>query len=102
MCADSMAMLWAQGYITKSKPKNPSLGLAYMLHGDTGVSNMDPYGMTQTPDNDWVVTGPHVMVLPADPARIKDVPTDHKAGAPFQMWKGTPYAHIMIPVAAHP
>jgi hypothetical protein len=45
-----------------------------------------------------VLSGPHIMVLPADPNRIAAVQTDYRTGQPFQMWKGTPYAHIMIPV----
>jgi hypothetical protein len=48
--------------------------------------------------SDWVVSGPHIMVLPADPNRIAAVQTDYRTGQPFQMWKGTPYAHIMVPV----
>lgn len=100
MCADVQTMKWAEGYMSKTKPKNTLIGIAYMLHGDTGGSNTDPYAMASTADNDWVVTGPHVMVFPADVNRIKDVPTDHKAGGPYQMWKGTTYAHIMIPVAS--
>jgi hypothetical protein len=100
MCGDSMTMAWAQGYISKTKPRNTSIGLAYMLHGDVGASNTDPYATGPTEKNDWVVTGPHVMVLPADPSRIAAVPTDHRSGGPYQMWKGTPYAHIMVPVAA--
>ncbi|HET9605161.1 MAG TPA: hypothetical protein VFO96_12790 [Gemmatimonadales bacterium] len=99
MCADSMTMAWAQGYMTKSKPRNTSLGVGYMLQGDAGASNTDPYAMAAASDSAWVVSGPHVMVFPANADRIKDFRTDHQAGAPFQMWKGTPYAHIMIPVA---
>jgi hypothetical protein len=99
MCGDSMTMAWGQGYLSKTKPKNKSLGLAYMLHGDAGASNTDPYATERTANNEWVATGPHVMLLPADPSRIAAVPTDHRTGGPFQMWKGTPYAHVMIPVA---
>lgn len=102
MCGDAMSMAWGGAYMSKTKPKMATLGIAYMLHGDLGASNTDPFSMSQTADNDWVVTAAHVMVLPADPNRIKDITTDHKAGGPYQMWKGTPYAHIMIPVAAHP
>ncbi len=102
MCADAQTMLWAQGYMTKTKPKNTMLGIGYMLHGDLGGSNTDPYGMTQTADNDWVVSGPHLMILPADVTRIKNIPTDHRTGAPYQMWKGTPYAHIMVPTPGVP
>jgi hypothetical protein len=99
LCGDSMTMAWAHGYMSKTKPRNTSLGLAYMLHGDLGASNTDPYATGPTAKNDWVVTGPHVMLLPADANRIAAVQTDHRTGGPYQMWKGTPYAHIMIPVA---
>jgi len=27
-------------------------------------------------------------------------PTDPKSGGPWVMWKGTPYAHVMVPVSA--
>lgn len=99
MCGDSMAMAWGQGYMSKTKPTNTSLGIAYMLHGDAGVSNTDPYAREATANNDWVATGPHVMFLPSDLRGMATVPTDHRTGGPFQMWKGTPYAHIMVPVA---
>src|SRR5262245_12579568 len=29
-------------------------------------------------------------------------PTDPKTGGPWVMWKGTRYAHVMVPVAAMP
>ena len=99
MCGDSMSMLWGEGFLSKTKPKNKTLGLAYMLHGDVGASNTDPHATGPTANNEWVVTGPHVMLLPADPSRIDAVTTDHRSGGPFQMWKGTPYAHVMIPVS---
>jgi hypothetical protein len=98
MCGDSMTMLWGQGYLSKTKPRNTSMGIAYMLHGDIGTSNTDPYATAPAGKSDWVVSGPHIMVLPADPNRIAAVQTDYRTGQPFQMWKGTPYAHIMIPV----
>ena len=98
MCGDSMTMLWAQGYLSKTKPRNTSMGIAYMLHGDIGTSNTDPYATAPAGKSDWVVSGPHIMVLPADPNRVAAVQADYRTGQPFQMWKGTPYAHIMIPV----
>lgn len=98
MCGDSMTMLWGQGYLSKTKPRNTSMGIAYMLHGDVGTSNSDPYAMSPEGKSDWVASGPHIMVLPSDPQRVATVPTDYRKGGPFQMWKGTPYAHVMIPV----
>jgi len=38
-----------------------------------------------------------VMVLLPDQRLLEGVSTDPKNGGPFVMWKGTPYAHIMLP-----
>jgi hypothetical protein len=35
-----------------------------------------------------------------NPANLEGLPTDPSSGGPFVMWKGTPYAHVMVPVAA--
>ena len=72
--------------------------VAYMLQGDAGASNIDPYATGPTSDNDWVMTGPHVMVIVPDPSSLDGMPTDAKSGGPWVMWKGTPYAHIMVPL----
>jgi hypothetical protein len=53
-----------------------------------------------TPGDDWVHTGPHVMIIVPDPAALDGLPTDPNSGGPYVMWKGTPYVHIMMPVAA--
>jgi hypothetical protein len=36
-------------------------GLAYMLRGDEGASNTDPYATKATADKQWVVTPAHVI-----------------------------------------
>ncbi len=38
------------------------------------------------------------MLLVPDAASLDAIPTDHHSGGPFVMWKGTPYAHVMVPV----
>ena len=55
-----------------------------------------------TPDNNWVVSPPHLMILPTDASQLEALPTDPKTGGPWVMWKGTKYAHIMVPTAAMP
>ena len=43
------------------------IGFAYMLRGDTPVSNIDPYATTPTTPNDWVDhVGPHMVILIPD------------------------------------
>ena len=58
--------------------------------------------MAPTADNQWVVSGPHLMLLTPDAKALDAYPTDPKAGGPWVMWKGTKYAHVMVPVAAMP
>ena len=73
----------------------------YMLEGGTDASNTDPYATAPTADNKWVKTGPHIMVVGS-----ADVIKGHPSGAkpdttnPYVMWAGTPYAHLMVPVAS--
>jgi hypothetical protein len=73
-----------------------------MLQGDRGISNTDPYATTSTPANQWVRTGPHIMILTPDSTHLDTLPTKPYTGGPWVMWKGTPYAHIMLPVEAMP
>jgi hypothetical protein len=39
------------------------------------------------------------MVLMADSKALDALPTDPKNGGPWVMWKGTPCAHLMVPVS---
>ena len=101
MCLDSQWRKWMEAWMSKSDPKIESTGIGYMLRGDTGSSNTDPFAMSATTDNQWVVAPPHVMVLYQDPKMLDAFPTDPKSGGPWVMWKGTPYAHVMVPVSAN-
>jgi len=40
--------------------------------------------------------------LVAEPAQLDSLPTDPNSGSAYVMWKGTPYAHVMVPVAPRP
>ena len=100
MCLDKEWQKWFDAYMSKSALKVEGTGIAYMLRGDQGASNTDPYATGATADNQWVVAPPHLMVLLPDPKMLDAYPTDPKTGGPWVMWKGTPYAHIMVPVAS--
>ncbi len=79
------------------------VGIAYMLQGDTPVSNTDPYATGPTGPNDWVEDpGPHLMLVVPDRKMLKHIPTDHQNGGPWIMWADTPYAHVMVPLVAVP
>lgn len=102
MCADQNAMAWAHAYMTHTAPPN-SVGFIYMLAGDGGTSNTDPYAKGSTPGNHWVKTGPHVMIVgPAASSMGYPATADADPTKPYVMWPGTPYAHLMIPVSTQP
>jgi hypothetical protein len=42
------------------------------------------------------------MVILPDVAQLDALPTDPQNGGPWVMWKGTKYAHIMMPTAPMP
>ncbi|MDK9556996.1 hypothetical protein QQF73_05105 [Marinobacter sp. M216] len=100
MCLDGPWQEWAGAWMNKQPFTTSSLGIAYMLAGDEGASNIDPYAEGETEDNQWVKEGPHLMVIVPDPKTLDSMSTDPHNGGPYVMWKGTDYAHIMIPARA--
>jgi hypothetical protein len=88
-----------EAYVNQTDPTYTEIGFAYMLQGDTPVSNSDPYATEATGPEDWVTdVGPHLMMLVPDPSMLESISTDHLNGGPWVMWPDTPYAHIMIPL----
>ncbi len=76
------------------------VGISYMLLGDPeggGVSNSDPYHENAKDADDYVETGPHLMIIVPKSA-LEGITDDPSTGGPFVMWKDTDYAHIMVPV----
>ena len=101
MCVDGPWQAWAGAWQNRTAVDIERAGIAYMLMGDAGASNIDPHAAGATPDNDWVKSGPHLMLIVPDLADLEGFPTDPEDGGPWVMWKGTPYAHVMIPVPGH-
>jgi hypothetical protein len=99
MCLDKQWQAWGDAWMNKKPPNVTGTGIAYMLKGDKGASNKDPFATGPSPDNEWVVSPSHIMVLFPDLKMLDAFPTDPKSGGPWVMWKGTPYAHLMVPVA---
>ena len=101
MCFDANAAKWADAWIHHKPPPAGVAGVMYMLEGGTDASNIDPYATKPTADNDWVKTGPHVMIVGS-----KEILAGHPSGAkpdtsvPYVMWAGTPYAHLMVPMSS--
>jgi hypothetical protein len=99
MCFDGNAAKWVAAWVAHKPPPAATVGVMYMLEGGTDASNTDPYATKPTADNDWVKTGPHLMVVGS-----KEILAGQPSGAkpdtsvPYVMWAGTPYAHLMVPV----
>ncbi|MBI4464700.1 MAG: hypothetical protein HY647_08365 [Acidobacteria bacterium] len=98
-CVTEAWMNFLRAYVNKTEPTYTEIGFAYMLMGDTPVSNRDPFATGETEPEDWVThLGPHLMVLIPNRDFLKSISTDHLNGGPWIMWPDTPYAHIMIPL----
>jgi hypothetical protein len=99
MCLDPNAMEWAHAWQTHG-PATDKTGFIYMLAGDTGASNTDPYSTSKTAGNHWIETGSHVMIVGAAAKTMVGYPktVDADPTKPYVMWPGTPYEHLMIPV----
>jgi hypothetical protein len=102
MCIDKQWQGWADAWMNKKDPQIQGLGVAYMLKGDKGASNTDPFATGPTSTNEWVVSPSHVMILTSDANQLNTLSTDPHNGGPWVMWKGSKYAHIMVPLVPMP
>jgi hypothetical protein len=105
MCMDAEWRRWMAAWMGGKPFTAERVAIAYMLAGDGpdgGASNIDPAAIQPATDNEWVVEGPHMMVITPDPAAFAGLPTVIETDGPYVMWTGTPYVHLMVPVAARP
>ena len=98
-CADASWMNFLDAMMNGEEPSYTEVGIAYMLMGDTPVSNADPFATEFTNDEDWVTDiGAHLMMLVPGADSLIGISHDPKNGGPWVMWPGTPYQHIMVPL----
>jgi hypothetical protein len=98
MCLDGTWLKFMDAYMHRTTPSFEGLGIGYMLQGDFPTSNTDPFATGPTDDNEWLEDGgPHIMLIVSDRRLLEGLSTDPHNGGPYVMWRGTPYAHIMIP-----
>ncbi len=98
-CITGPWLNFLDAYVNQTEPTYDEMGIAYMLAGDSPVSNSDPYATGPTGPEDWVTDlGAHLMVIVPDKSLLEGMTTDHLNGGPWVMWANTPYAHIMIPI----
>jgi hypothetical protein len=100
MCLDKTWQAWADAWQNKKPFKANEVGIAYMLAGDVGSSNTDPYAEAPTSNNQWVEPGPHIMIIVPNPAELEGISTDPYSGGPFVMWKAHPMFTSWCPSAS--
>jgi hypothetical protein len=98
-CMDQTWLDWNYAFYAGEAPKVTNPGLEYMLQGGSDPSNTDPLATEPVAGEEWVSTPPHVMLVLPGKLDQTVFTTDHHSGEPYIMWAGTPYEHIMMPVA---
>jgi hypothetical protein len=98
ICGDAQWAEFIDAFFTQREPKITAIGIGYMLQGGSTASLTDPTATEPPAGQEWLIDGPHLMVLvpwPLDPAAYA---SDPHAGGPYIMYGGTPYEHLMVPV----
>jgi hypothetical protein len=105
MVGDAQSFAWVSAYFAGTKPETSmeSDGWAWMLHGDMGEDNTKAGVLNKedSVDGAWIESGAHLMLMPKDPSSLDGQTTDFNTGAPYVMFAGTDYAHLMIPVEGY-
>lgn len=101
MCNEPIWDALIGAMMNKEDFKPDKVSVSYMLAGEgtaIGTSNSDPYATDPASAEDWVKEGPHLMIVVPDSAMLDGLSTD-PSDPVYVMWKGTPYAHIMVKIA---
>lgn len=102
-CGDAEGMKWMQAAMSGTKPDMERDSFIWMLHGDVGEDNtrMGVLNEADSTPGEWIESGPHLMLMPKDPATIAKFSADFSTGAPYVMMPGSDYAHLMIPLEGY-
>jgi hypothetical protein len=98
-CYDQTWLDWVYAYVAGEEPNITVPGLAYKLQGSSDASNTDPSATEPAAGEEWMTTPPLVKIILPGEIDQTVYSTDHHSGEPWIMWAGTPYEHIMMPVA---
>jgi CubicO group peptidase (beta-lactamase class C family) len=98
-CNDPTFSAWNDAYAAGKAPDVKNIGIGYMLAGGSDPSATDPALMAPQPGDNWIVTPSHVMIVLPGGFDAGQFPHDYASGYPYIMWDGTPYEHLMVPVA---
>ena len=102
MCNEAVWDALISAMLSKKSFESDKFSVSYMLAGEgtaLGVSNSDPYATEPEKSDDWVKEGPHLMIVVPDRAMLEGLSTNPNDPV-YVMWGDTPYAHIMVKVAA--
>jgi hypothetical protein len=89
MCHDEAFMEWTMAFLRQEAPSLTRVGLSYMLQG-SGELGADG---KQT-------VGPHVMMALPTLEDGAGIPKAKHSDAPYIAYGGSPYALVIVPVAA--
>ena len=103
VCHDDEGMKWMMAYMSGTKPIMNRDSYMWILNADMGEDNTTPgvFNKRDSTPGEWIESGPHLMLMPKDPANLENFSTDFSTGAPYVMFAGTDYAHLMIPVEGY-
>jgi hypothetical protein len=88
--------------LNKQEFSPDTFSVSYMLAGEgsaIGNSNSDPYATEPENSEDWIKEGPHLMIVVPNRAMLKGM-SRNTSDPVYVMWADTPYAHIMVKIAA--
>ncbi len=100
ICADSVWLGWFAAWMGHKNPVITRVATSYMLAGSNDASNTDPFATAPAAGQQWVVNGPHLMMLAPGAHPFAGLPTEPTGKSPYVMFPNTPYAHLMVPAAA--
>jgi hypothetical protein len=99
MCTDEAGMAWMMTLaMNQAPPAGGPVSVGYMLQGSAFPSIDDPFAGEAPGGGPWLETGPILMLVNIR-GLLEGYPwSDGDLDAPFVMYGGTPYEHLMVPV----
>jgi hypothetical protein len=100
MCIDAPGLAWARALRDRREPPSGgAVAVAYMLQGSAFPSYDDPFAKQPPAGGKWETTGPVLMIMNVR-GMLSGYSAEHRdPREPFIMFQGTPYEHLMIPLA---
>ncbi|MFN2432309.1 MAG: hypothetical protein ABR599_05730, partial [Gemmatimonadota bacterium] len=97
VCADAGGLAWAEAWRTRSIPHPTRAGVVYMLAGGPELTSPASRLPCHEAASSPAPAAPHLMLVGL--TALPEQPGASASAHPFVMGAGTPYAHLMVPVA---